>query len=81
MVAGTAWRWTGRGSLKMTEQRKKEFRRDCLLLEFEDLEEIHGWLIGVAVAVERKRGVPYAEADALVKELRESSGPSWEETI
>ena len=70
-----------KGITEMTEQRKKEFRRDCLLLEFEDLEKIHGWLIGVAVAVERKRGVPYGEADALVKELRESVGPSWEETI
>lgn len=68
--------------MMIPEKRLEDFRRECLLLEGEDLLLIHGWLIGLMVCVERKeRHVPYAATDKLIAELRASEGPDWKDTI
>ncbi len=50
-------------------------RARLLALTGDDLVEIHGWLLGVACAVERQRGADPREADRLIAELRASEGP------
>jgi hypothetical protein len=52
-----------------------ELRRKWLALAGSDAVEIHGWLLRVAVAIERQRGVNPAVVDALVAELRASEPP------
>lgn len=66
---------------KVTAEARSSLRASWLSLEGPAIEEVHGWLIGVMCAVERKRGRNYRETDTLIAELRESVGPSWEETI
>jgi hypothetical protein len=60
-------------------ERRHEFlsqlRAQWLTLEGDDLEDIHGWLVGVACAIERKRGSDPGEMDKLIAELRQSRGP------
>ncbi|HZP02628.1 MAG TPA: hypothetical protein VFD30_20425, partial [Terriglobia bacterium] len=51
-------------------------RTEFLSLSGLDAVEIHGWLLGVAVAVERKNRHDPAMADRLIAELRESRGPA-----
>ena len=52
-----------------------ELRARFLSLQGDAAIEIHGWLLGVACAVERQRGVDPADADRLIAELRASKGP------
>ena len=52
-------------------------RGEWLALEGKDAVEIHGWLIGVAVAIERRRGANPADTDSLIAELRASSSSEW----
>ncbi len=52
-----------------------DLRARFLALEGNLLIEIHGWLIGVACAVERQRGADPRDADRLMAELRASKGP------
>jgi hypothetical protein len=52
-----------------------ELRRKWLELEGDAAVEIHGWLIGVSVAIERKRNADPAASDALIAELRASKPP------
>ena len=63
----------------MTPQSRNDelsaLRAKWLGFEGADLAEIHGWLIGAACAIERKRRVPYSQADALIAELRASKEP------
>jgi hypothetical protein len=59
-----------------TWNKLSELRRKWLALEGDDAVEIHGWLIGVAVAIERKRNANPAEADSLIAELRASAPPA-----
>jgi hypothetical protein len=47
-------------------------RAEWLALEGADSVEIHGWLIGVACAIERQRGSDPREMDGLIAELRQS---------
>jgi hypothetical protein len=49
-----------------------ELRAEWLALEGADLVEIHGWLVGVVCAIERKRGSDPREMDDLIAELRQS---------
>jgi hypothetical protein len=58
------------------EEHMIRLRNELLALEGIDLVEAHGWLLGVAIAIERKRGAPYWEGDALVAELRASTPES-----
>jgi hypothetical protein len=51
------------------------FRDACLALEGDDLVEIHGLLVGIMCAVERKRGSDPRETDRLIAELRASTAP------
>lgn len=48
-------------------------RSQWLAFEGDDLVEIHGWLIGVACAIERKSGRDPQMMDRLIAELRQSS--------
>lgn len=59
----------------MTTHEYSALRARLLGFEGEALEEAHGWLIGVACAVERKRGANPKEADSLIAELRASEPP------
>ncbi len=54
-----------------------ELRAKFLALEGDALVGIHGWLLGVACAVERQRGADPRDADRLIAELRASTGPPW----
>ncbi len=62
----------------MTDQELSELRAKFLALEGLDLIGIHGWLLGVACAVERKRGEGPTDADRLIAELRASTGAKME---
>lgn len=59
----------------MTDAELSELRARFLALEGGALIEVHGWLLGVAVAVERQRGANPRDADFLIAELRASKGP------
>lgn len=50
-------------------------RHKWMALEGTDAVEIHGWLLGVAVAIERQHSVNPATVDALIAELRASEPP------
>jgi hypothetical protein len=52
-----------------------KLRARFLALEGDELIDIHGWLLGVACAVERQRGADPRDSDALIAELRASKGP------
>lgn len=53
-------------------QELQRLRAEWLALEGADLIEIHGYLVGVACALERRRGSDPREMDALIAELRAS---------
>jgi hypothetical protein len=53
----------------------RDLRARFLALEGDAAIEIHGWLLGVACAVERQRGSDPRAADRLIAELRASKGP------
>ena len=50
----------------------EQLREEILALKGWDLIEIHGWLIGVVVAIERQRASDPSEIDRLIAELRKS---------
>lgn len=51
-----------------------DLRSSWLSLDGKDAAEVHGWLIGVACAMERQRGSDPREMDGLIAELRASFG-------
>lgn len=55
-----------------------KLRAEWLQLPRERIPFIHGWLLGVACAIERKHRIPFKLADNLIDELRNSSGPPIE---
>lgn len=59
----------------MTPTELSALRAKFLALEGVALIEIHGWLLGVACAVERQRGADPRDSDRLIAELRASKGP------
>lgn len=61
----------------MTHQELNDLRAKFLALEGDALIEIHGWLLGVSVAIERQRGADPRASDRLIAELRASKGPPW----
>ena len=72
-----------RGSAKRTCRRKNEtghrtsrrLRAEWLALDGMELLFIHGWLLGVACAIERMTGADPDDVDRLLAELRENQGP------
>jgi hypothetical protein len=58
-----------------TDECLSQLRASWLRLQGMDAIEIHGWLLGVACAVERKNGHDPKKSDALIAELRASKGP------
>ena len=55
------------------------FRAKCLSVSDPlELSYLHGWLIGLTCAIERKRGSPFESQDALIAELRKSGPPLHE---
>ena len=58
----------------MTSEQLDALRTKCLALEGKELAYVHGWLIGMACEIERKRGIPYECADKLIAEQRKSEG-------
>ena len=53
-----------------------DLRAKCLAISDPlELAEIHGWLVGLVVAIERKRGARFSQQDALIADLRASEPP------
>lgn len=57
------------------ERLRAHLRAHWLTLEGHALMEAHGWVIGVACALERRRGCDPRQMDDLIAELRRSKGP------
>ena len=60
---------------KLSDEHLSVLRSAFLKLAGDDAVQIHGWLLGVACAVERKNGHDPAMSDRLIAELRASTGP------